>query len=73
LIDVELQCLRGTNIRRVEMDIVSEVVDIGNDGVPSIREASRRKIADQVIVPQPIGIDGLSSNIHASGIPTLSG
>src|ERR1700690_2495075 len=71
LIDIEFQRLGNTQIRRVEIDVVGEIVHIRNDGVVVIREALGREITDQVIVPQRIGIDGLPSHIHAGGIPTL--
>src|SRR5579864_7773097 len=41
LIDIELQRLRSTYIGRVEIDVVGEVMDVGNDGVIRIGQTLR--------------------------------
>src|SRR5260370_89218 len=68
LIDIEFQRLGDADIGRVEIDVVGEIVDIGNYGMTGIGETLRRKITDQMIVPKRIGIDCLPSNIRSGGI-----
>src|SRR5215472_2012762 len=64
LIDIELEGLRDTQIGTIEINLVGEVVDIRNDRAIRIRQPLRRKVSNQVIVPEHIGIDSLSANIH---------
>src|SRR6266481_3243003 len=70
LIDIELQRLGGTDIGRIERNVVSKVVHVGNNRAIGIGKTLRGKITDQVIVPERVGVESLSANVHTRGVST---
>lgn len=68
LIDVEFQSLRESYVVGEEVDVISEIVDVGNDGVIEVRQTLRREVANQVIVPKNIGVLSVAADIVLSRI-----
>src|SRR5215813_9325688 len=64
LVDVELESLRLADVLGIEVDVVGEVVQAGNQGFVCVGKPLRRKIANEVIVPEGVRINGGSANIH---------
>src|SRR5579862_2899785 len=62
LVDVELQCLRGSVVTEIKPDVVSEVMQRGDKSASGIREALRGEISNQVIVPKDVGISFIPAN-----------
>ena len=55
LVDVEFQSLRVSETLGIKIRFVHKVVQLGNQGVVTVGDALRRKISDDVIVPQNVG------------------
>src|SRR5579872_2218232 len=69
LVDIELHRLRQPQVASPKINIVSEVVQCRNQRVILVRQTLRRKIADEVIVPQSVAITLASRKIHLSRLP----
>src|SRR6202011_1400267 len=51
LTDVELNIFGELQVGAVEVGIVGQIMNRGNDGVAGVRQALRGTVADQVVVP----------------------
>lgn len=67
LVDIELESLRGRNVLRVKIDVVYEVMKIGDEGVTAVRNSLRRKAANEVIVPKNIGVGARTADVVLGG------
>ena len=73
LVDIELQRLRDAEIFDVKIDIVGEVVEVGDDRMVGVGHALRGEVPDQVVVPEDIGVVGLPANVMSVAFPLSDG
>src|SRR5215831_19543352 len=64
LVNVELERLRHSQIASIKVDVVGEVVQRWNQRVIGIGQPLRRKISDQMVIPEHIGIVHVSANVE---------
>ena len=55
LVNVKLQRLSGCNVGRVKIDIVSKIMKSRDNRMILVRQALRRKIPNEMVIPQNIG------------------
>src|SRR5207302_7786645 len=71
LVDIELQRLGSSDVVGVEPNVVSEVVQARNQRLFCIGQALGREVADQVIVPQRVGILSVSADVVLGSVAAL--
>ena len=62
LIDIKLQRLRDPEVISVEIHVIGEVVERRNYRLVAIRHTLRRAGADQLVVPQRVGVRSSASD-----------
>ncbi len=61
--------IRHSCPQAVKVDVVSEIVGVGVNLLIPIGEAVGRKITDEVIVPEGVGVLGLAADVELGCIP----
>ena len=54
LVDIELQCLRDAGIFNIKINIVGEVVEVGDDRLVGVGHALRGEVSYQMVVPEDV-------------------
>ena len=66
LVDIELQRLGCRNILGVEVNLVNKVMKLRHQGVICVRQALRRKISNEVVVPKNVGVSTRAADVVSS-------
>ncbi len=67
LIDIELKCLRATDMITEKINVVDKVVRLGVAAAIAIRNPLRRELPDQVVIPKGVRKSCFAANIELHG------
>ena len=73
LIDVELKGLCGADVTGEEINVIDKIVRAGVDAVIGIPHILRRKLSDEVVIPEYVRICGFAADGELHGLAAERG